>query len=211
MKVGSGTNSGANPSVRATASEMAGQLSNGFQAHDKKRRQDAIDAFTAVDRRQFASLSDRDARQAATAFVDALWAKDEIEFRHLRDGEIDRDGIRDADYTSVKQKLRKRAWITDVDSRYAELKAEAWREHKADGDYWTPFQRSQVLELRAILQSPDYPHKQRGGQAGPGPEPMRYILAFELHDMKDPDYWTEGERVMIPYFERILLENTDAS
>lgn len=206
MKVGVNKPTRGDSTIRQTATDMARELSNGFQAHDDKRRDDAVEAFFAVDRRQFSYLNDSEARDAAIAFVDALWAKDEIEFQFLRNGDIEREGIKKADYHRVKQKLRKRAWITGADPRYAETKAKAWRHHKSDDDYWTPFMKSQVYELRAALQSPSYPDKRRGGKAGPGPEPMRYVLAFELHDMHTPKHWKQGEEVMVPYFERILRE-----
>ena len=183
---------------------MAEQLSVGFRAHDKGFRDEAIEAFGAVDELQFQYLDEEDVRLATTAFVDALWAKDEVEFECLRDGELKREAVADADYGPVTRKLRQRALIIGADSRYAEKKAEAWRRHKCGGDYWTPFGWSQVYELRAALRDPDYPHKPRAGRSGLGPEPLRYVLAFELHDMHADRCWSEGVTAMVPYFETIL-------
>jgi hypothetical protein len=199
------------PDRRERASEMATALCRGFVAHDNGEREEAIEAFSTVDRNQFPKLDDGDVRLAATAFVDALWAKDDIEFRHLSEGEFDRDGIREASYSPVKRELRKRAAIVGADPRYAETKATAWRRHKAGGDYWTPFLRSQIYEVRAAIDEPEYPNKPRSGVSGPGPEPMRYMLAFELHDMRTEAHWKQGIDVMIPYFERILEEHRDES
>jgi hypothetical protein len=188
---------------------MAEQLSVGFRAHDKGLREEAVEAFHAVDRLQFQDLDDEDTHLAATAFVDALWAKDEVEFQCLRDGELQIADVREADYRPVKQKLRQRASIIGADPRYAEAKAEAWQKHKAGGDYWTPFGRSQMYELRAALGDPDYPSKPRAGQSGLGPEPLRYVLAFELHDMHTDRHWQEGVSVMIPYYVKILESYED--
>lgn len=191
-------------SVHSTARHVAEQLSVGFRAHDKGLREEAIDAFHAVDALQFQYLDEEDVHLATTAFVDALWAKDEVEFRCLRDGELQTADVESADYSPVVQKLRQRASIIGADPRYAEKKAEAWRKHKSGGDYWTPFGWSQVYELRAALRDPDYPDKPRAGQSGPGPEPLRYVLAFELHDMHTEHRWREGVAAMVPYYETIL-------
>lgn len=190
--------------IYATARYMAEQLSAGFRAHDKGHREEAIEAFHAVDRHQFPDLNEEDTHLAATAFVDALWAKDEVEFQCLRDGALQIADLERADYSPVKQKLRQRASLVGADARYAATKAEAWREHKTGGDYWTPFGRSQVYELRAVLGDPEYPQKPRAGQSGLGPEAMRYVLAFELHDMHTERYWREGVSVMVPYYLKIL-------
>lgn len=192
-----------------TAEYMAEQLARGFRAHDKGHKQKAVRAFYEVDRRQFHHVDEQDAQLAAEAFVDALWAKDDVELQYLKHGTLDQEGIENADYGRVRQKLRERAVIIGAEQDYAMTKAEAWRRHKAGGDYWTPFQQSQIYELRAALQDPEYPRKPRAGQSGPGPEPQRYVLAFELHDMHDEQYWTQGEQVMVPYFTRILQENRD--
>lgn len=190
--------------LEGTAKMMARQLARLFRAHDRGLREEAIEACLRVDRLQFPALESADVELAAERFVDALWAKDEVEFQHLTDGAIDTAGLRQADYGEVRARLRERASLIGADPRYATTKAEAWRRHKVGGDYWTPFVKSQVFELRTILDDPPYPNKPRGGQSGPGPEPLRYILAFELHDMKTERHWQEGIEVMTPYFAKIL-------
>lgn len=190
---------------------MAAALARGFLAHDTGNRDEAIEAFATVDRYQFPDLDDGDIEIAATAFVDALWAKDDIELRHLSRGELDVEGLEEESYSPVKRELRKRAAVVGSDPGYAENKATAWQRHKVGGDYWTPFQRSQVYELRAALDDPSYPNKPRAGQSGPGPEPLRYVLAFELHDMKTEHHWRQGIDVMIPYFEKVLEVHNDES
>ena len=191
-------------SLYSTARYMAEQLSAGFRAHDKGHRTEAIEAFHAVDTYQFPDLDETDTHLAATAFVDALWAKDEVEFKCLRNGDLQVADLEQADYRPIKQKLRQRASLIGADSRYAATKAEAWRQHKTGGDYWTPFGQSQLYELRAALGDPNYPEKPRAGQSGLGPEAMRYVLAFELHDMHTERYWREGISVMVPYYVKIL-------
>jgi len=188
----------------ATARHLAERLSAGFRAHDKGRREAALEAFHEIDSYQFPDLEAADTRLAAEAFVDALWAKDDVEFGCLRNGALQVDDLRTADYSPVKQRLRQRASLIGADPKYAETKAEAWRKHKTGEDYWTPFGWSQVYELRAVLDDPGYPRKPRGGQSGIGPGPMRYVLAFELHDMHTERHWQEGVSVMVPYYVRIL-------
>lgn len=195
--------------IYATARYMAEQLSVGFRAHDKGVRDEAIEAFRAVDALQFPDISEEDALLAATAFVDALWEKDEIEFQCLRDGEIQIADIERADYSPVRQKLRQRASIVGADPRYAVKKAEAWKRHKAGGDYWTPYGWAQVYELRAAMDDPNYPEKPRAGRSGLGPEPLRYVLANELHDMHTEAHWQEGLNVLIPYYLKILQSHKD--
>ncbi|WP_160135139.1 hypothetical protein [Halococcus salsus] len=189
---------------RSTARYLSEQLAAGFQAHDRGSYSDAIEHFYMIDKYQFENLGDDKLRLAATAFVDALEAKDEVEFQCLQHGDIQQEAIMDADYSPVRNKLRQRASIIGADSNYAVKKAEAWRKHKAGGNYWTPFGWSQVHELRAALQNPDYPSKPRAGKSGLGPEPLRYVLAFELHDMHTKRHWQQGIEVMIPYYETIL-------
>jgi len=193
------------------AREMAICLSHVFRAHDEADRSRAIEACRRVDELQFPSLDQGDIDIASRAFVNALWAKDDVELRCLSDGEFDADRIMEADYSAVASSLRTRAAVVGADHRYAERKVEAWRRHKAGGDYWTPYQRAQVHELRAALGDPEYPRKPRGGRSGPGPEPMRYVLASELHDMGTKHYWQQGIEVLVPYFERILREHDDAA
>ena len=199
------------PGVLGTARYLSEQLARMFRSHDVGDRESAVEACRIIDERQFRSLDSEDAKLAARAFVDALWAKDDIELSQMRDGQIDPAGIRETDYAPVVAKLRQRAAILGLDHDYATTKALAWRRHKAGGDYWTPFQRSQVYEIRAALGDPAYPDKPRAGQSGPGPEPMRYALAFELHDMHTERHWQQGVEVMVPYFARILREHNNES
>ena len=195
--------------LRATAREMALGLAHVFRAHDEGDRENALKACRRVDELQFQHLDVDDIEIASNAFVDALWAKDDVEFRCLSDGEFDIERIRNADYSGVSSQLRKRAAVVGADQRYATKRVEAWREHKAGGDYWTPYHRSQLYEFRAAIQDPSYPRKQRGGRSGPGPEPMRYVLASELHDMNTKQHWEQGVELLVPYFERILIEHDD--
>lgn len=181
--------------------DIAAYIGMGMVFHDKRKRQKAIDAFAKVDQFQFKHVSDEIAREAAKAYVDALWAKDDIEDRHRIDGEdFDREALDNADWSPVRRAFERRASLVGIDPEYAELSTKAWRRHKTGGDYWTPFQKAQMYELRAALQDPEYPHKPRDGQSGFGPEPVRYVLGVELHDMRRFD---EGLEAMTPYFERV--------
>jgi hypothetical protein len=104
----------------------------------------------------------------------------------------------------VRKKFRQRAAALGLDQEYAVLKTEAWRRHKTGGDYWSPFQEAQLMELRTALQNPEYPEKPKEGQSGLGPEAARYALAVELHDMHTPKHWRQAEQTMVPYFEKIV-------
>jgi hypothetical protein len=179
---------------------IAAQLGLGFVFHDRRERQKAVEAFAAVDRFQFQHVSEKTAREAATAYVDALWAKDAVEDAHRTGDGFDREALDAADWTPVRKAFARRASLVEADPAYAERSAVAWRRHKTGGDYWTPMQEAQMYELRAALQDPDYPHKPRGGQSGFGPEPARYALGVELHDTRR---YEEGVETMTPYFERI--------
>lgn len=180
--------------------EIAKQMGLGMVYHDDRERQQSIDAFATVDRFQFQHVSPETARAAATAYVDALWEKDDVEEACRVDGGFDTEALDAADWSPVRDAFERRASLVGIDSAYAELSTVAWRRHKAGGDYWTPFLEAQTLELRAALQDPDYPHKPRSGQSGYGPEATRYVLGVELHDVRRFD---EGIDVMTPYFERI--------
>lgn len=188
----------------ASSESVATRLCEGFRHHDERRREAAIDAFTVVDAYQFAHVDRSTARRAATAYVDALWAKDAVEDRH-RNGEaedaIDREALADADWSAVESALAERAALVGIDPEYAALTTEGWRRHKVGGDYWTPHLRAQELELQAAIQDPDYPGKPRHGGSGAGPEATRYLLGVELHDCRR---WEEARDVMVPYFERIV-------
>lgn len=196
----------AQESRQTTARHMAEQLTRVFRAHDERDRSTAIEACEDVDRLYFQHADEESVRLGAAAFVDALWEKDEVEFRHLRDGGLDREGVGSADWSPVRQKFRERAAALGIDQEYAACKTRGWRRHKAGGDYWTPFQRAQVLELRAALQDPAYPDKPKYGQSGHGPEAVRYTLGVELHDMHTPEHWHQARRAMTPYFRMVLRE-----
>ncbi|MFC7132635.1 MULTISPECIES: hypothetical protein [Salinibaculum] len=189
-----------------TASRMAEQLCRGFQHHDQREREQAVDAFAAVDTRQFEHVSEEAAQEASVAYVDALWAKDEVERSCMQNGKIDRETLDEADWSAVRSAFARRADLVGIDPQYAELSTVGWRKHKTGGDYWTPLQRAQMLELRAALQDPEYPHKPRYGQSGFGPEPAQYLLGVELHDMRR---WEQAREAITPYFERILDGRTD--
>lgn len=183
---------------------LAEQYCSGFQLHDRRQHDDAVEAFYAVDRNQFDDLTDEEARETAIAYVDALWAKDEIEKRHSNDGTIDPDEIVDADYTPVREPLDRRASVVGMDDAYARETAVAWQNHKSGHDYWTPFLEAQTIELRAALGEEAYPDKPRGGQSGYGSLACRYLVGVELHDMHTSSAWEEAIRVMTPYYRQIL-------
>jgi hypothetical protein len=172
--------------------------------HDQRQREDAIQAFAAVDRHQFPHLDEEEAHRAAVGYVDALWAKDEVEDRCRIDGEIDADAVVEADWSRVRAAFERRAEAAGIDRRYAELTTEAWIQHKSNGDYWTPTMHAQLLELRVALQDPEYPHKPRSGQSGFGPEPVQYALGIEYHDTRQ---WEDARDAMVPYFQRVLDEH----
>lgn len=185
---------------------VAAQMGMGFVYHDKRKRQLAIDAFATVDKFQFRRVSDEVAREAAKAYVDALWASDDVEDSCRVDGEFDQEALDAADWSPVRKACERRASLVGIDREYAELTTAAWRRHKTGGDYWTPFQKAQMYELRRVLEDPDYPHKPRNGRSGFGPEPARYVLGVELHDTRR---FEEGMEVMTPYFERIAERHQD--
>jgi hypothetical protein len=172
----------------------------GMVCHDKGRREGAIDGFAKVDAFQFQHVSTKRAREAAIAYVDALWEKDNLENACQVHGELDTEALAAADWSSVREAFAERASLVDIAPEYAELSTTAWRRHKIGGDYWTPFQKAQVYELRAALQDHDYPHKPRQGQSGYGPEAARYVLGVELHDTRR---FKEALDAMTPYYERI--------
>lgn len=182
------------------AERAATALCAGFQAHDDRERERAVEAFAAVDAYQFAHVEAATVRRAAEAYVDALWAKDAVEDGCRTDGEIDESALATADWSPVENALAERAALLDVDPEYAALTTEGWRRHKVGGDYWTPHLRAQQLELQAALRDPEYPSKPSHGRSGAGPEATRYLLGVELHDTRQ---WREARAVMVPYFERI--------
>ncbi len=186
------------------AARMAAAVCRGFRAHDDGKREAAVEAFATVDTLQFAHLSEAESHEAAEAYVDALFRKNDVELAALRDGEMDRSAVAAADWSPVAAKFRERAAIVGMDPTYATASTEGWKQHKAGGDYWTPLQRAQMYELRAAMDDPTYPGKDRYGRSGFGPEPVRYVLGVELHDMHTEDHWAEAKRAMTPYYERIL-------
>lgn len=194
-------------SVRAE--RLAEAVCRGFRAHDQGERTAAIEAFTTVDNAQFPHLTERQSREAATAYVNALFEKDDVEIDHLRDGGLDQEGLEEADWSPVSTQFRIRASVVGMDPAYAEASTLGWKRHKIGGDYWTPLARAQTHELRVALQDSSYPRKPKDGLSGFGPEPMRYVTAVELHDMHSETHWRQAEEIMIPYFERILREHTD--
>lgn len=194
------------PSSDSMASYMADQLCKGFIYHDQRKREEAIEAFTAVDILQFAHLDEDEARRAAVGYVDALWIKDDIEETCRVNGELDPDKIAAADWSDMTAAFERRAETAGIDRQYAELTTEAWIKHKTGGNYWTPMMHAQMLELRAALQDPTYPNKPRHGQGSFGPEPTRYILGNELHDTRQ---WGQAREVMTPYFQRIIEEHNE--
>jgi hypothetical protein len=183
---------------------MAEQLCRGFIHHDRREREQAVDAFAAVDECQFAHVDAAAARRAAVGYVDALWVKDEIEESCRIDGELDPDELASADWSEMTAAFERRAAAAGINPRYAELTTEAWINHKTGEDYWTPMMHAQMLELRAALQDPTYPDKPRHGRGGFGAEPTRYALGNELHDTRR---WDQAHEVMIPYFRRIVDEH----
>ncbi|MFC7173274.1 hypothetical protein ACFQL0_07655 [Haloplanus litoreus] len=182
---------------------MADNICDGFIYHDQRKYEESVRAFTAVDVVQFDHLTDEEARRAAVGYVDALWAKDEVEESCRVNGELDPDRLEAADWSPVKAAFERRASVADIDPRYAELTTEAWINHKTKGDYLTPTMRAQMLELRSVLQQQTYPEKPRHGQYGFGPEPVQYALGIELHDMRR---WEQAREAMVPYFQYILDE-----
>jgi hypothetical protein len=196
--------------IRGEARRMAERVCAGFQLHDDRRRREAIDAFLFVDARQFPGIPATDARAAAEAYVDALWAKDAVEDRHRDEhGEIDAERIATADWSDVRRALLRRTDAAGIHERYAERTTLAWRNHKARRDYWTPFMDAQRLELRAALDDPAFPAKPREGQSGYGPLVVRYVLGVELHDAHTSAAWREAIDVMTPYYRRILAAHGD--
>lgn len=190
--------------VRETARELADSMCRGFVAHDRGKREEAIEAFTTVDAGQFQHLSVDKARLAATAYVDALWEKDNVELRSLRQGSLDADTLKASDWSPVAERFRARAAVVGMDPTYAEQSTIGWKRHKTGGDYWTPLQRAQVYEIRAAIGDDTYPNKPKHGQSGYGPAAARYALAIELHDMHTSEHWVEAKRIMVPYYEYIL-------
>lgn len=195
--------------VERAARHMARELCAGFRYHDRGERDAAVASFAAVDRRQFDHVDGDDAGRAARAYVDALWAKDDLETGHMAGDRIDPDSIRDGDWGVVRDALVERADAVGMDREYATATTRAWRAHKSNGDYWTPMLRAQLLEYRAATRDDGYPHKPSDGRTGFGSAPVRYLLGVELHDLHDDAHWEEAVSVMEPYYRRILRAHED--
>lgn len=193
------------------ARHVAEQICAGFQYHDRGQRADAIDAFYEVDRSQFAHLTDDDAREAARAYVEALWQKDSVEKQYTGDDGIDAESIAAADWSDVHRSFLERARIVGMDEAYADHTMTAWKRHKADEEYWTPLLRAQQIEYRAATGDSTYPEKPNDGQAGFGPAPVRYVLGVELHDLHRTEAWSEAIDVMVPYYRSILRAHRGGS
>lgn len=186
------------------ARRLAERITSGFQLHDRRQRDEAIEAFHVVDRNQFAHLDSEEALRASEAFVESLWAKDEIEKSYHVNGEISPDAIAEADYDEVLRPLLRRAQIVGMDEAYAQKTTEAWHHHKTMEEYSSAFLEAQMIEVRAALGNPAYPDKPKEGRSGYGPLATRYLLAVELHDMHTRDAWEEAIQVMTPYYKAIL-------
>lgn len=103
------------------AERLAAAVCRGFRAHDRGDREEAIEAFSIADRRQFAHLPESKAREASVAYANALFAKDDVEIDHLSNGGFDQQGLAATDWTPVSTQFRVRASIVGMDPEYAEL------------------------------------------------------------------------------------------
>lgn len=196
-------------SVERDPSTVAKKLFEGYQCHDERDREGAIAAFTYVDDFQFDHLSTADARAAATALVDSLWAKDDVEGSSVRNGSVDcPDELAQADWSAVDDALRRRARIVGMDETYATQTVRGWKRHKVGGDYAVPLLEAQQLEVKAALRDDAYPEKDRAGQSGFGELPARYLVAVELHDVRSELSRRRIVEVMTPYFETILASRS---
>lgn len=194
-----------NDAIHGRAETMAEMLCEGFRFHDERKRAESIEAFYYVDRRQFDGVSDEDAWDAAEAYVDALWRKDEVEEPYVSDGRIvDPDGLAEADWSPVRDALARRARAVGFDESYAELTTESWRRHKVGGDYWTPMLRAQEIECSAALGEQRPSHSEDTPRETVGHLPARYLVGVELHDLHTEAHWRQAIGVMTPYFETIL-------
>lgn len=198
-------------SLERRARYMAEQICSGFQLHDRRQRQEALEAFYVVDRNQFAHLDSEEARRASEGYVDALWEKDTLEKSYITDQGIDPQRIANGEWDQVQSPLEERAEIVGMDRRYATKTTEAWLKHKTEEDYWTPFLEAQTYEIRAALQDQTYPNKPKEGKSGYGSIATRYLLSVELHDMHTQATWEEAIRVMVPYYRTILRSHSNRS
>ena len=184
---------------------MAFQLCEGYRAHDLRDRTAAIDSFAYVDNLQFGHLTVSEARDAATALVDGLWAKDEVEAPFVAGGVVEQPAkLSRADWGDVEAALRRRARTVGMDEAYGRLTTESWTQHKIGGEYSSPVLEAQRLEVNAALGVDTYPSKKRAGRNGCGELPARYLVAVELHDDRSECSRRRILDVMTPYFETIL-------
>jgi len=189
------------PPENKQAQVAAKAICKGMQEHDRGKYRDAIKSFTVADQIWF-GVDEQTARKAATAYVDALRLKDEIE----KHNEL----IGLGEWDQVERAFRRRANALGIDRGYAVLTTEAWKAHKLEEDYWTPMLLAQQLVVQAATGNEDYPPKDSDAQHGFGPEPTRYLLGVELHHLHEKDRWAEAVENMTTYFERILeLRNDD--
>ena len=185
--------------------KLAVQVCKGYRAHDDRDRSTAIDSFAYVDDAQFEHLSTDEAREAATALVDALWAKDDVEESFVIDGVVERPAeLAQADWSAVEAALCRRARIVGMDETYGRLTTESWKQHKVGGEYSLPVLEAQRLEVGAAIGTDSYPSKDRAGRSGFGELPARYLVAVELHDKRSERAQKRIVEVMTPYFETIL-------
>jgi hypothetical protein len=175
-------------------------ICQGMILHDRREYRGAIDSFTETDVIWF-DVDDETARNAATAYVDALRLKDEIE-RH-------NDLIGLGEWDQVEGAFRRRAEALGINRAYAPLTTDAWMAHKLEENYWTPFLLAQQLVVQAATGIEDYPRKESDARHGLGPEPARYLLSVELHDLHDEQRWEEAAANMTTYFETILRLRED--
>lgn len=198
-------------SVAERARRAAIQVCKGYRAHDDRARSAAVDAFAFVDDAQFQHLDGGEARAAATALVDALWAKDAVEGSFVSDGVVERPAaLSAAGWDDVESPLRRRARIVGMDEAYGRLTTESWKRHKVGGEYSLPALEAQRIEVAAAVGTESYPTKDRAGRSGFGELPARYLVAIELHDDRDNRSSDRAVDVMTPYFETILAAHEDA-
>jgi len=184
---------------------MARKICTGFQHHDNGNYDEAVEDFTFVDTYQFPHLTEEEARACATAYVDALFAKDDIEDEYTdENGDYKLYELRTADWSPVRDAFLRRAKIAGMDEAYAFYSTLAWRKHKVGGDYWSPMMNAQKIEFQCATGNQKYPEKPSDGEQGMGPDPARYLVGVELHDMHTEEDWKQAAVVMTPYFQNIL-------
>lgn len=181
-----------------TAERAAEAMVNGFIFHDRGDYEQSIEAFTIADKIHF-GVDEETARGAAEGYVNALKAKDELE--DYVDTMSDLDSV---SWFSVFKPLRKRANALGINTQYAHLTTEAWKQHKIGGDYWTPVLEAQQYVVQAAIDDPEYPHKQSDGRNGYGPEPALYLVSVECHDLHTESRVELGKRIMTEYYKQII-------